>query len=42
MTRRRWLLSKTLLLALAVTLSAVVLSAIVTWWRQPFDGLEAE
>jgi hypothetical protein len=39
-TRRRWLLSKTLLLALAVTLSAVVLSAIVTWWRQPFDGLE--
>ncbi len=39
-TRRRWLLSKTLLLALAVTLSALVLSAIVTWWRQPFDGLE--
>ena len=39
-TRRRWLLTKTLLLALAVTLSALVLSAIVTWWRQPFDGLE--
>lgn len=39
-TRRRWLLSKTLLLALAVTLSALVLSAIVMWWRQPFDSLE--
>ena len=40
LTRRRWLLSKTLLLALAVTLGAVVLSAIVMWWRRPFDGLE--
>ena len=40
LTRRRWLLSKTLLLALAVTLGAVALSAIVMWWRHPFDGLE--
>ncbi|HSS72309.1 MAG TPA: hypothetical protein VLK53_01970 [Gaiellaceae bacterium] len=39
-TRRRWLLSKTLLLALAVTVGGVVLSAIVMWWRHPFDGLE--
>ena len=39
-TRRRWLLSKTLLLALAVTLGGIVLSAIVMWWRHPFDGLE--
>ena len=40
MTRRRWLLAKTLLLALAVVLGGAVLSAIVMWWRQPFDGLE--
>jgi hypothetical protein len=39
-TRRRWLLSKTLLLALAITVGSVVLSAIVVWWRHPFDGLE--
>jgi hypothetical protein len=39
-TRRRWLLSKTLLLAFAVALGGVVLSVIVMWWRQPFDGLE--
>jgi hypothetical protein len=39
-TRRRWLLSKTLLLALAITVGSVVLSAIVMWWRHPFDGLE--
>ena len=39
-TRRRWLLTKTLLLALAVVLGGAVLSAIVMWWRQPFDGLE--
>jgi hypothetical protein len=39
-TRRRWLLSKTLLLALAITVGGVVLSAIVMWWRHPFDGLE--
>src|SRR4029450_7813836 len=39
-TRRRWLLSKELLIALAVTLRGLVLSAVVTWWRQPFDGLE--
>jgi len=40
LTRRRWLLSKTLLLALAVVLGGAVLSAIVMWWRQPFDGLQ--
>ena len=39
-TRRRWLLSKTLLLALAVTVGACLLSALVMWWRQPFDSLE--
>ena len=34
-TRRRWLLSKTLLLSLATALGAALLSALVMWWRQP-------
>jgi len=36
-TRRRWLLSKTLLLALGTAVAAGVLAATVSWWRQPFD-----
>jgi hypothetical protein len=39
-TRRRWLLSQTLLLALATVLAALALSALVMWWRLPFDRLE--
>ncbi|MDX6502938.1 MAG: hypothetical protein QOE29_63 [Gaiellaceae bacterium] len=39
-TRRRWLLSKTLLLALATGLAALALAGISMWWRQPFDSLE--
>jgi hypothetical protein len=39
-TPRRWLLSQTLLLALATALGALVLSAIVMWWRHPFDTLD--
>lgn len=39
-TRRRWLLSQTLLLSLAMVLGALVLSAIVMWWRLPFDRIE--
>ena len=39
-SRRRWLLTKTLLLALAVVVGSAVLSAVVMWWRHPFDGLE--
>ncbi len=39
-TRRRWLLSKTLLLSLAIGLVALGLSEIVTWWRHPFDVLQ--
>jgi ABC-2 family transporter protein len=39
-TRRRWLLSQTLLLALATAVGALALSAIVMWWRHPFDTLE--
>ena len=40
LTRRRWLLSKTLLLHLAVVAGAAALSLIVMWWRRPFDALE--
>jgi hypothetical protein len=39
-TRRRWLLSQTLLLGLATVLGALALSAIVMWWRLPFDRIE--
>ncbi|HEU5245096.1 MAG TPA: ABC transporter permease subunit [Gaiellaceae bacterium] len=39
-TRRRWLLSKTTLLAAATVLAGACLSAIVMWWRSPFDTLE--
>jgi hypothetical protein len=36
-SRRRWLLSKTALLALATGLGAALLSGLVMWWRHPFD-----
>jgi hypothetical protein len=39
-TRRRWLLSRTLLLAVATAASGSLASAIVMWWRGPFDTLE--
>jgi hypothetical protein len=39
-TRRRWLLSKTSLLAAATLLAGAVASGIVMWWRGPFDTLE--
>jgi hypothetical protein len=39
-TRRRWLLSKTALLALATVIAGGLASALVMWWRQPFDTLE--
>jgi hypothetical protein len=39
-TRRRWLLSKTLLLALAAAAGAAALSALVMWWRVPIDTLQ--
>jgi hypothetical protein len=39
-TRKRWLLSQTLLLGLATVLAALALSAIVMWWRLPFDRLD--
>jgi hypothetical protein len=39
-TRRRWLYSKTALLAVATLLTAGAASALVMWWRSPFDTLE--
>jgi hypothetical protein len=39
-TRRRWLLSKTTLLGIGTVLAAAAASAIVMWWRSPFDTLE--
>jgi ABC-2 family transporter protein len=39
-TRGRWLLSKTALLAGAAIASGAIASAIVMWWRSPFDTLE--
>jgi len=39
-TRRRWLLSKTALLAAGTVVAAGLASALVMWWRQPFDTLQ--
>jgi hypothetical protein len=39
-SRRRWLLSKTIVLALAAVLAATLLAAIATWWRGPFDHVD--
>jgi hypothetical protein len=36
-SRKRWLLSKTALLAAATAIGAGLLSALVMWWRHPFD-----
>jgi hypothetical protein len=39
-TRRRWLLSKAALLATATVVVGGLASAIVMWWRGPFDTLQ--
>jgi hypothetical protein len=39
-TRRRWLYSKTAILAVATLVTAGAASALVMWWRSPFDTLE--
>ena len=39
-TRRRWLLSKTTLLGVAVVVLAVAAAALVMWWRNPFDNVQ--
>jgi hypothetical protein len=38
-TRRRWLASKVVVLALATALCAAAIAAITAWWRGPFDAL---
>ncbi len=39
-TRQRWLLSKTALLAAATVVAGCALSGLVMWWREPFDTLQ--
>jgi hypothetical protein len=39
-TRRRWLLAKTSLLAGATVVAGAIASVVVMWWRAPFDTLE--
>jgi hypothetical protein len=39
-TRRRWLLSKTVWLAAGTLLAGAAASALVMWWRGPYDTLE--
>jgi hypothetical protein len=39
-SRRRWLLSKTALLAAGTVLAAGAASLVVMWWRSPLDTLE--
>ncbi|MHB8469835.1 MAG: ABC transporter permease subunit [Gaiellaceae bacterium] len=39
-TRRRWLCSKTALLAAATFAAGMTASTLVMWWRNPFDTLE--
>jgi hypothetical protein len=39
-SRRRWLLSKTTLLAAGTVLAAGAASLVAMWWRSPFDTLE--
>ena len=39
-TRRRWLLSKTAMLAAGTALAGGAASALVMWWRSPFDTLQ--
>ena len=40
LSRRRWLLSKTMLLAAALVAAAAIIGAIAVWWRQPFDDVQ--
>ena len=39
-SRRHWLLSKTLLLAAGTVVAAGAASLVLMWWRSPFDSLE--
>jgi hypothetical protein len=40
LSRRRWLLSKTAVLAAALVAAAAVVGAIAVWWRQPWDDVQ--
>lgn len=39
-TRRRWLLTKVLLLSLATAVGAAALSGLAMWWRHPIDAVQ--
>jgi hypothetical protein len=39
-TRRRWLISKTVFLAAGTVAVTAIASAVTMWWRSPFDTLE--
>ena len=39
LSRRRWVLSRTMLLAIAMVAAAALVSALTTWWRTPFDEI---
>jgi len=39
-SRRRWLLSKTLLLGAAIVVAAAIVGAVAMWWRAPFDHVD--
>jgi hypothetical protein len=39
-TKRRWLMSKAVLLGLATIVGGLALSALAMWWRRPFDNLD--
>jgi hypothetical protein len=39
LSRRRWVLSRTVLLALATVGAAALISALTMWWRTPFDDI---
>ena len=39
LSRRRWVLSRTVLLALATVAAAALLSGLTMWWRSPFDDI---
>jgi hypothetical protein len=40
LSRRRWVLSRTVVLALATVGAAALLSALTMWWRSPFDDID--
>jgi hypothetical protein len=39
LSRQRWVLSRTMLLAVATVAAAAILSALTMWWRTPFDAV---